>query len=45
VAFRKAFAFEHLLHAFLSVLAGVLLSIFVLMIRVRKMHKNAGAKQ
>jgi len=43
IAYKKAFTFEHFLHVFLSVLTGILLSILVLMFKVRKTHKKAAS--
>jgi len=45
LAYKKAFTFEHLVHTVLSVFAGILISILVLLMRVRKKHKNGGSKQ
>jgi uncharacterized membrane protein YadS len=43
VAYKKAFTFEHLLHVFLSVLTGILISILVLMFKVRRTHKSGAS--
>jgi uncharacterized membrane protein YadS len=44
IAYKKAFTFEHLLHVFLSVLTGILIAFLVLMLKVRKAHKNTASK-
>ncbi len=45
LAYQKAFTFEHLLHTFISIFAGILVIVLVLMIRVRNKQKITGSKQ
>jgi predicted small secreted protein len=40
LAYKKAFTFEHLLHVILSVFTGIVVSILVLMMQVRKKHRD-----
>ncbi len=40
-AYREAFAFEHLVHLFVSIFSGILLSVLVIMMRARNRHKKA----
>ncbi len=45
LAYKKAFTFEHLLHVVLSVFTGILVSVLVLMMRVRKKYRNNRSQQ
>ena len=44
LAYKKAFTFDHLLHVFLSVVTGILISILVLMMQVRRKHRNGKSR-
>ena len=44
LAYKEVFSFNDLGHLFMSIATGIILSVFVLMLKARKQHKNAGNK-
>jgi len=45
MAYREVFSFEHFVHTIISIFAGIIVSVLVLMMRVRKKQKNTGSSQ